>query len=90
MSNPVRRIAVRGDARYIISASSAKLLDTLLKGHPLSYSQLSQRTGIPLASLYVFASRLVRCKLITSTRTGDHHTLAAKDGITFLKAKYIG
>ena len=56
---------------FMVSRTSLTLLQTLGPGSIWSYQELSETTGIPLNSLYVFCSRLEKVGLIRRAFVGS-------------------
>ena len=65
-SNRYHLVTSRDGKQVLVSNSSARLLKELAKAGDsgLTYAQLSRLTRLPHNSLYVFASRLRKAKLV--------------------------
>lgn len=65
----------------LVSNTSARILKELAKAgdRGLTYSELRSRTKFPLNSLYVFAARLRKARLISGYMHDRETTLALRD-----------
>ena len=61
-----------GDNSFLLSMSSAKIIKALQTFGTMGYDALSRRTRIPVSSLYVFAKRLEKSRLISRMAVEDH------------------
>lgn len=84
-------VVMKGDEAFLLSNSSMKIMTALKKNKDgLNYEALAKSTKLDKGSLYVFAGRLRKRKLVKTIKVDGDTLVALTKPIEVPKTKYVG